>query len=101
MQTNVGVFIASRAGKATTDLTVMARLRPGHLPWMPSSVLALSGVEMISRDGVGDDENFPHDGDEGDFAGTMVGFDETAVEVAHRGGMADGGARGVEKAAHR
>jgi hypothetical protein len=32
-------------------------------------------------------------------AGAMVGFDETAVEVAHRGGTADGGARGVEKGA--
>ena len=57
------------------------------------------GLEVVSGDGVGDDENFPHDRGEGDLSGSIVGMGEASVEVAHRGGMADSGAGGVEQGA--
>ena len=39
------------------------------------------GFEVISSCGVCDDQDFSHDGGEGDFSGTMIGFDEAIVEV--------------------
>ena len=56
----------------------------GHLPWRRSSALRWSGSKVISSDGVGDDQDFSHDGGQGDFAGATIGSDETIVEVAHR-----------------
>ncbi len=56
----------------------------GHLPWRRSSALRWSGSKVISSDGVGDDQDFSHDGGQGDLSGTMIGFHETIVEVAHR-----------------
>jgi hypothetical protein len=44
------------------------------------------GVEVVSGDGVGDDEDFPHDSGEGDFSGSIVVVGDAIVEVAHRGG---------------
>jgi hypothetical protein len=57
------------------------------------------GVEVVSGDGVGDDENFPHDRGEGDLSGSFVVVGDAIVEVAHRRGMADSGAGGVEQGA--
>ena len=57
------------------------------------------GLEVVSGDGVGDDEDFPHDSDEGDLSGPIVVVGDAIVEVAHRGGMADSGAGGVEQGA--
>ena len=66
---------------------------------MASSGLSLSGFEVVSSDGVGDDQGFSHDGGQGDFSGAMIGFDEASVEVLHRGRMSNGGPRGVEQGA--
>jgi hypothetical protein len=55
--------------------------------------------EVVTGDGVGDDENFPHDSGEGDLSGSIVVVGDAIVEVAHRGGMADSGAGGVEQGA--
>ena len=38
------------------------------------------GLEVVSGDGVGDDENFPHDRGEGDLSGSIVGMGEASVE---------------------
>ena len=57
------------------------------------------GLEVVSGDGVGDDEDFPHDSGEGDLSGSIVVVGDAIVEVAHRGGMADSGAGGVEQGA--
>ena len=59
----------------------------------------LGDFEVVSSDGVGDDEDFPHDGDQGDFAGAMIGFDEAIIEVLQRGRMSDGGPGGIEQGA--
>src|ERR1700735_5249429 len=72
--------------------------QPRHPPWRRSSALPL-GLEVVSGDGVGDDEDFPHDSDEGDLSGSIVVVGDAIVEVAHRGGMADSGAGGVEQGA--
>ena len=59
------------------------------------------GFEVVSSDSVGDDQDFSHDGGQGDFSGTVIGFDQAIVEVPHRGRMADSGPGGVEqRAAH-
>ena len=55
------------------------------------------GLEMISRDGVGDDEYFSHHGGEGYGPGTPVLFDQAIEKIAQLAGMTDGGARRVEK----
>ncbi len=57
------------------------------------------GFEVVSGDGVGDGEDFSHDGGQGDFSGAMIGFDEAIVEVLHRGRMPDSGPGGVEQGA--
>ena len=59
-----------------------------------SSGLWLCGFEGVSGDGAGDDQDFSHDGGQGDFSGAMIGFDEAIVEVLHRGRMANGGPGG-------
>jgi hypothetical protein len=75
-----------------------ARVRlQGHPPWWRSSGLTCNGPEMISSHGVCDDQDFPHDGSQGDLAGTIVCFDDAFVEVAHCGGMADCSPGGVEQ----
>ena len=68
---------------------------PGHPPWRISSAGTWFGLEKVAGDGVGDDEDFPHDGGEGDFSGPFVAFDEAAVEVAQAAGVADGGSRRI------
>src|SRR5215831_3572539 len=75
------------------------RACPGHLPWRQSSALTLGGLEMVSSDGVGDDEDFPHDGGEGDLSRSIVVADDAIVEVAHLAGVTDGGSGGVEEGA--
>src|SRR3984957_13412605 len=64
-----------------------------------SSGLWLCGFEGGSGDGAGDDQDFSHDGGQGDFSGAMIGFDEAIVEVLHRGRIANGGPGGVEQGA--
>src|ERR1700733_2669587 len=64
-----------------------------------SSGLWLCGFEGVSGDGAGDDQDFSHDGGQGDFSGAMIGFDEAIVEVLHRGRIANGGPGGVEQGA--
>jgi len=53
----------------------------------------------VTQDGVCDDEELSHEGDEGDLAWPAVLADEAIVEVLELGGMREGGASAVEEKA--
>lgn len=55
------------------------RPRPGYLPWCVSSSIELPR-SLVAGDGVCGDEEFSHDGDEGDFARALVLDNEPVVE---------------------
>ena len=56
-------------------------------------------MQVVSSDGVGDDEDFPHHCGQGDLSRAPIGLDDTVVEVAHCRGMTDCRSGGVEKGA--